>query len=207
MELCEGGDQFDHLYAQPGARYGEDDARKLLTKMLRALAYLHGCNIVHRDLKLENFILTDKSPAAEIKMIDFGLSRAYLGSSSMSNVVGTAYYIAPEVLQQSYTQASDLWSLGVIAYMMLTGIVPFGGKTDKDIMENVSRAAKNEMGTAKRIFATLTKAGVSSAGADFVLKLLTVNPETRMTSANGLAHVWISNTTKSRLSTLENFSL
>lgn len=90
MELCQGGDQFDHLYAQPGAKYTEEYARNLLTKMLRALAYLHANQIVHRDLKLENFILTDRTPSAEIKMIDFGLSRAYLVSTSMSNVVGYA---------------------------------------------------------------------------------------------------------------------
>lgn len=85
------------------------------------------------------------------------------------DLIRTAYYIAPEVLQKSYTQASDLWSLGVIAYMMLTGIVPFGGKTDAEIMKNITSSALNEKGMAKRMHATLTKGSISPQGADFVL--------------------------------------
>ena len=85
--------------------------------MLAAVNYLHSMDVCHRDLKLENFIFTEKGPKAEIKMIDFGFSKHYLHKEHMHEVVGTSYYIAPEVLNRDYTQKSDIWSLGVIFFM------------------------------------------------------------------------------------------
>ena len=133
MELCTGGELFDKLYEQPvqdgekAPRFVEADAQYLIKRMLGALNYLHSNNIAHRDLKLENFIFTSAETDAEIKLIDFGFSRQYLEKDAkMQEMVGTCYYLAPEVLKRDYTQASDLWSLGVVIYMMVTGSVPFG---------------------------------------------------------------------------------
>ena len=132
LELCDGGELFDRLHMQAGSRYTEAEAARLMFKMVAAIAYCHYMGISHRDLKLENFIFESKDVDSNIKLIDFGLSAKY-GSSirRMQTMVGTAYYIAPEVLnssdssglfpQRGYTHACDLWSLAVIAYMLVRG--------------------------------------------------------------------------------------
>ena len=137
MELCTGGELFDLLYDQPECRFAEPECAKLAQKMLGAVNYLHSMDICHRDLKLENFIFSETYPAGEIKMIDFGFSKHYLAKEHMHQIVGTSYYIAPEVLAKNYTQKSDLWSLGVIFFMLLSGRCPFGGTNDFEIQENV----------------------------------------------------------------------
>lgn len=191
MECCEGGELFDDLYDQPAAKYNEEDANKLLRKMVGALAYMHANGLVHRDLKLENFIFTDKSIEKQIKLIDFGFSRAYLEGDTMSAFVGTSYYIAPEVLAGRYTAASDLWSLGVIAFMMLTGQCPFGGKTDHEIMENVKLAAKNPTKTNKKLHKILQHEGMSRECVDFVMGMLQTDIPARLTCPQALEHPWL----------------
>ena len=133
LEFCDGGELFDRLHQQQGSRYTEAEAARLMFKMVAAIAYCHYMGISHRDLKLENFIFESKEGDSNIKLIDFGLSAKY-GSSirRMQTMVGTAYYIAPEVLtaaegasgilggqRRGYTHACDLWSLAVIAYMLV----------------------------------------------------------------------------------------
>ena len=109
MEMCTGGELFDKLYDQPKNRFEEKKCRELVIKMLSSLHYLHEAGIVHRDLKLENFIFTSKDSDAEIKLIDFGLSRGYLEGTHMRQFVGTPYYMAPEVIKGDYTSACDMW--------------------------------------------------------------------------------------------------
>jgi len=191
MECCEGGELFDDLYDQPGDKYTEADANRLLRKMVGALAYMHANGLVHRDLKLENFIFTDKTVDKQIKLIDFGFSRAFLEGDTMSAFVGTSYYIAPEVLAGRYTAASDLWSLGVIAFMMLTGQCPFGGKTDRDIMDNVKLAARNPTKTNKRLEKILRNEGLSHECIDFVMGMLKSDIPARLTCSQALEHAWI----------------
>jgi serine/threonine protein kinase len=99
-------------------------------------------------LPVHTVICVQTLKAKQVKLIDFGFSRAYLEGDTMSAFVGTSYYIAPEVLAGSYTAASDLWSLGVIAFMMVTGQCPFGGQTDPEIMKSVKNAAKHPKGTS-----------------------------------------------------------
>mmetsp|Transcript_32996 Transcript_32996/g.80202 ORF Transcript_32996/g.80202 Transcript_32996/m.80202 type:complete len:272 (-) Transcript_32996:651-1466(-) len=123
-ELCTGGELYDRVldYAESDqGHFLEEDAAILIRDILDALRYLHDkCHIVHRDLKPENFLLKDDSPNAPIKIIDFGLSRkddAPFGI--MCSRVGTPYYVAPEVLLNEYTYKVDIWSVGVIAYILL----------------------------------------------------------------------------------------
>lgn len=139
MELCSGGELFDRLAAQPGSRMQEKTVRQLVIKMLRALHYLHEHGIIHRDLKLENFIFTNKKKNADIKLIDFGYSRSYLEGEKMTSLVGTSFYIAPEVVEGEYTKAADLWSFGTIIYMLVTGELPIAGDCDSEILGNVVR--------------------------------------------------------------------
>ena len=100
------------------------------------MAYCHGLGIVHRDLKPEN-LLIDKDQNNILKLIDFGTSVAYTRGDKIEGVHGTSYYIAPEVLKGSYTTQCDVWSMGVIMFIMLCGKPPFGGKQNKDIINNV----------------------------------------------------------------------
>ena len=194
MELCTGGELFDKLYDQPSEKFSEPDARSLMIRMLRALSYLHANGIVHRDLKLENFIFSDKSASAEIKLIDFGFSRQYLErSESMTRLVGTCYYLAPEVLEQHYTEASDLWSLGVVAYMMLTGLVPFGGNDNDAIQRTIRQKTRNPAALKVEISNGLAQHGLSENCIQFMLGLLTVDPEARLTAKKALETAWILN--------------
>jgi calcium-dependent protein kinase len=151
--------------------------------MLGAVNYLHSMDICHRDLKLENFIFTEKGPAGEIKMIDFGFSKHYLSKEHMHEVVGTSYYIAPEVLAKDYTSKSDMWSLGVIFYMMLCGRVPFGGNNDWEIQENVRRGEFKMTGKYWR--------GVSTTAKAFVRSLLDMDVDMRPSAGQALKHPWI----------------
>eukprot|EP00039_Didymoeca_costata_P000503 m.45877 g.45877 ORF g.45877 m.45877 type:complete len:531 (+) comp10305_c0_seq1:89-1681(+) len=192
MELCSGGELFDKLYDQEGCRFDEAETRHLVTKMLQALRYLHANNLVHRDLKLENFIFTSKSIDADIKLIDFGFSKEYLeGDTKMNELVGTCYYVAPEVLGRSYTNASDLWSLGVIVFMMVTGEAPFDGNTNSSIMSNIKSRSQNPKALQAELAEDLAGCSLSEGCIDFVLKLLTVDPKKRINAEAALKHPWI----------------
>lgn len=123
MELCSGGD----LYTRDP--YTEAEAARIVSSILSAVAYLHSHNITHRDLKYENIIFANSSPTSEVKIIDFGLSKLYAhGEEHMNDTVGTVYTMAPEVLKNNYTCKADLWSVGVIAFMLLSSSMPFYGK-------------------------------------------------------------------------------
>ena len=128
MELCEGGELFDHVTQSTRRGFAEPHAAKLMRDMISSVKYLHDHNIVHRDIKLENFLFEKKTPFSSLKLIDFGLSKHYDEHESMRQVVGSAYYTAPEVLMGNYDQRCDIWSLGVIAYMLLCGSPPFHGR-------------------------------------------------------------------------------
>ena len=116
--------------------------------MLSAISYLHANGIVHRDLKLENFIFSGPEDGeGKIKLIDFGLSRACLESEVMTADVGSVIYKAPEVTVGKYSEASDLWSLGVICHMLVTGIVPWEGNTRVEIEASIKKEISDPQGS------------------------------------------------------------
>ena len=127
QELCVGGDLFDRLDEQPDYHYTEAQCAKLVKQMLSALRYIHKQGIIHRDLKLENFLFSSDRPDSELKMIDFGLSKHFEVGQHLYDKVGTPYTVAPEIIKGSYDEKSDLWALGVITYLLLSGETPFGG--------------------------------------------------------------------------------
>lgn len=207
MELCEGGELFDRLADSPGSKMKEVDAQYLVVKMLRALNYLHEHGIIHRDLKLENFIFTSKKKDADIKLIDFGYSRTYLEGEKMTSLVGTSFYIAPEVVEGDYTKAADLWSFGCVVYMLVTGELPIPGDTDSEIMHNVVRLVHNP----RKFGVIATKVpGVklSNECVDFINRLMDVDVNQRLTATQALEHPWITNQTLSgaQISKAESFS-
>ena len=142
-ELCTGGELFDRIIAKMQSEEGhfsESDAAGIIRCILDAIAYCHDVKqIVHRDLKPENFLFKTEAEDAEIKIIDFGLSRhdtTNLGV--MKTKVGTPYYVAPEVLNRKYTRAADCWSIGVITFILLCGYPPFYGDNDNQISSTAS---------------------------------------------------------------------
>ena len=126
-ELCTGGELFDQLDEQPDYHYTESQRSRLVKQMLGALSYIHSKGVIHRDLKLENFLFSSTDPDSELKMIDFGLSQHFNIGDIHIDTVGTPYAVAPEVINGMYDEQSDLWAMGVIAFLLHCGDPPFGG--------------------------------------------------------------------------------
>lgn len=116
--------------------FSEKDAANIIKQVLSAINYCHQMKVVHRDLKPENLLL-DKGEDPKITIIDFGTSAVFDPTKKMSQKFGTPYYIAPEVLKKNYDEKCDLWSIGVILYILLCGYPPFNGANDKQIIEAV----------------------------------------------------------------------
>ena len=129
-ELCSGGDLYDEI--SKGA-ITEKGAAHIMREILLAINHCHSENICHRDLKPENILLEKGSN--RIKVIDFGTAEAFDPAKGMEGLIGTAYYIAPEVLadDSTYDLKCDIWSLGVIMFMLLTGTAPFNARSEKEI--------------------------------------------------------------------------
>ena len=126
-ELCKGGELFDEITKK--VVFTEVEAADLLKQILLAVAYFHDMGIVHRDIKPEN-VLIDREQDNCLKIIDFGTSVIKSDEETLQSTQGTSYYIAPEVLKKSYNEKCDIWSVGVIMYIMLSGKPPFDGKDD-----------------------------------------------------------------------------
>ena len=190
MELCTGGELFDRIIqkTESGVSYSERDAARLMMQILDALEYCHANNIIHRDLKPENFLFRNKTEESDLVIIDFGLSRVFNaseGESHMSTRVGTPYYIAPEVLGRHYTSACDLWSTGVIMYILLCGAPPFFGDQDQDIFRMIKHHTvdfPNAYGWSN----------VSQEAKDLIKLLLSKDPDGRPTAAEAKLHKWFS---------------
>lgn len=157
---------------------------KTVAEMLSSVAFLHSRSICHRDLKLENWVLeSGKDVWSPLKLIDFGLSTHFQPGQRLSRVVGSSYYVAPEVLKKSYTEACDLWSLGVIVYMLLSGAPPFYGKNDEAIKASI---VQGEYTFPHELFRD-----VSDEAMAFVSTLLSYNIEYRYTAEQALTHPWL----------------
>jgi len=186
MECMEGGELFDRVHERK--IFSERDAAGTTNQMLLAVNYLHSHGIVHRDLKLENF-LYERKDADFLKLIDFGFSNIWEKHTKMELSCGTLSYVAPEVLMKSYTSQCDLWSLGVIVFILLVGYMPFSGSSEQATIEAIK---SGKYSVRKDRWARVTPQGF-----DFVRKLLRVNPEERMTATMALNHSWL--TTRSGL--------
>lgn len=134
-----GGELFEQIIKRPF--FSERDAASIMKQILTAISMCHANNIVHRDLKPENLLLDGKGPTALIKVIDFGTSAEFDPGMKMKQTYGTPYYIAPEVIRGSYDVKCDMWSCGVILYILLSGRPPFDGKNDSDILKSVEKAS------------------------------------------------------------------
>ncbi|GMP31538.1 hypothetical protein CsSME_00005708 [Camellia sinensis var. sinensis] len=184
MELCEGGELLDRILSR-GGKYTEDDAKVVLIQILNVVSFCHLQGVVHRDLKPENFLFTSKDENSQLKAIDFGLSDFVKPDERLNDIVGSAYYVAPEVLHRSYSTEADVWSIGVIAYILLCGSRPFWARTESGIFRAVLKADPS--------FDEPPWPSLSSEAKDFVKRLLCKDPRKRMTAARALSHPWIRN--------------
>jgi calcium-dependent protein kinase len=183
MECAEGGELFDRVTQR---RFSEDEAAAATRQILLALNYIHSHSIVHRDLKLEN-ILYDTKGGNHLKLIDFGFSKFNDSSHRLHTSCGTLAYIAPEVLNRSYTSQCDLWSLGVICFILLSGHMPFygSGTVIQDIITSGAYTMK-----------PVHWKSVSEVAKDFTRSLLTLDPTARLTAKTALEHIWIARRVK-----------
>ena len=183
MELCEGKDSYIQIVKEE--QCDEKKVVNLIAKVLLAIAHCHSRGITHRDLKPENILFENNNPDAEIKIIDFGLSRKYSKDVKLHSVLGTPYYVAPEVLKGSYDQKCDIWSIGAMTYLLLCGKPPFNGNTDKEIFDNILLSDVT--------FDSPVWDNISNNAKSFVKLCLEKNGIKRPSAVKALDHPWFTN--------------
>ena len=189
-ELCTGGELFDRIAYE--ARLSEPEAACIMKQIFSAVFYCHRNKIVHRDLKPENILYLDESSDSPLKIIDFGTSKVFVPHEIMHQKFGTPYYIAPEVLKKHYDERCDIWSCGVILYVMLSGKPPFTGVDEKEIMKNV------EIGVFSMDSPEFT--GVSKQAKALILRLMSYDADKRPTAEEALNSEWIKDMTDGKSS-------
>ena len=188
-EYCSGGELYDKAINY----LSETQISVIFKQILSGLSYLHSKNIVHRDLKLENILISDKEYVEntgeeyyDIKIIDFGNARIFENTITNSSIVGSSYYIAPEVFIQKYNKECDLWSAGVILYMLIVGIPPFEGESDKKIISKIKTGIFDKNNNRW--------INASKEVKDLISKLLVYEPKKRLTANEALQHPWFKKT-------------
>lgn len=185
LELVEGGELFDHIV--DAGSYSEADASCLTGQIVSAVSYLHSKGVVHRDLKPENLLYAGNKPdgsVGDIKLADFGLSKLFQQDNSLQTACGTPGYVAPEVLSgKGYGKEVDLWSVGVIMYILLCGFPPFYDDNTAALFKQIMAGSFS--------FPSPYWDNVSSEAKDLINKLLVVDPKKRLTAKEVLSHPWI----------------
>ena len=182
MEFLEGGELFEAITSI--GSFTEASACKVMKQILSAVYYLHSNRIVHRDLKPENIMLTQKPKNGnyQIKLIDFGTAKIFKPGKKMNKFIGTSYYIAPEVLKERYDEKCDVWSCGVILFILLCGYPPFNGNTNMDIFH----AIQNQ----NPIFGGEEWEDITQEAKDLIKLMLKKNPSERLSADMCLKHKW-----------------
>ncbi|XP_021287531.1 calcium-dependent protein kinase 2 [Herrania umbratica] len=181
MELCAGGELFDRIIAK--GHYSERAAASICRAIVNVVHACHFMGVMHRDLKPENFLLSSKDANALLKATDFGLSVFIEEGKVYRDIVGSAYYVAPEVLRRRYGKEIDVWSAGVMLYILLSGVPPFWAETEKGIFDAILEGEID--------FVSEPWPSISDSAKDLVCRMLTQDPKKRITSAQVLEHPWI----------------
>jgi calcium-dependent protein kinase len=185
MEECNGGELFQRLAdnAKHNKNYTEKDAARIMKQILQAVNYLHSHGVCHRDLKPENILFSSVEPNSELKIIDFGLSKVLKEIDQvMKGEVGTLYYMAPEVIQGNYNEKCDVWSCGVILYIILSGHPPFYSKNEEKLKQKICNI---EYSLDLPAFSK-----ISDDAKDLIKKIL-VKAEDRPSIAEVLQSTWV----------------
>ena len=200
MEECKGGEIFDRIieHIQSKQMYSEKDAAEMFRQVMSSIEYCHKNGICHRDLKPENLLYLNEGPEKNnpIRVIDFGLSQYISPDKKLSTKVGTAYYVAPEILKGEYTEKCDVWSAGVILYIFLSGDPPFNGASDSVIYGKIAQM--------KFTFPEKKWSKISNDAKDLIKHMIAPEKE-RYTARQVLDHPWFKNASNEPLSTL-NFN-
>ncbi|PWA17686.1 hypothetical protein CCH79_00008260 [Gambusia affinis] len=184
LECAAGGEIFDQCVADNDEAFTEKDVIRLAKQILNGVAFLHRNNVVHLDLKPQNILLTSAKPLGDIRIVDFGLSRRMDKIAEVREILGTPEYVAPEILNyEPISIATDMWSIGVLIYVMLTGESPFLGDDKQETFLNISQVNVD--------YSQDTFEGISSLAVDFIKSLLVKNPRKRATAEECLNHPWL----------------
>ncbi|KAJ9706066.1 hypothetical protein PVL29_001571 [Vitis rotundifolia] len=181
MELCAGGELFDRIIAK--GHYSERAAAALCRQIVAVVHTCHTMGVMHRDLKPENFLLLSTAEDSPLKATDFGLSVFFKPGDVFKDLVGSAYYVAPEVLRRSYGAEADIWSAGVILYILLSGVPPFWGENEQSIFDTILRGHVD--------FSSDPWPSISNSAKDLVKKMLRADPKERLTAIDVLNHPWM----------------
>ena len=184
MEECNGGEFFDSLAkrAKEKNMYTEKECAKIFKQILEAVNYLHAHGVCHRDLKPENILFSNVADDSCLKLIDFGLSKVLDGESNMKKTVGTTFYMAPEVIQGNYNEKCDIWSCGIILYIMLCGKPPFYSQDEDELKKKICSMHYNfDYPEFKKV----------SQDAINLIKKILVSPDKRLSAGEILADPWI----------------
>uniref|UniRef100_A0A7S2GZG6 Calmodulin n=1 Tax=Helicotheca tamesis TaxID=374047 RepID=A0A7S2GZG6_9STRA len=192
QELCEGGDLFHWIGNRAECKKeglpSEERCADIMRQLLSGMRYLHSKGIVHRDMKLENILFDTEGANSELKIIDFGLSKHFIPGERQHENVGTLYTAAPEVLRKNYDERCDVWSIGVIAYVLLSGEAPFGGcygeKDRRPIITNITSGIYH-------FEPEDTWANRSQEAKEFIRRLLVTDPNDRPTAAEAQKLPWL----------------
>mmetsp|Transcript_128559 Transcript_128559/g.222072 ORF Transcript_128559/g.222072 Transcript_128559/m.222072 type:complete len:333 (-) Transcript_128559:560-1558(-) len=193
IELMNDGELFDRICNDFPNGYSEKESSILIKKCLEAVQYLHSLGIIHRDLKPENLLFSSSGAGdvSEIKISDFGLAKIWTGDMLVKTACGSPNYVAPEVLlnqMHGYNFACDMWSLGVILYVLLCGFCPFFDECTPALFASITSGTYS--------FPSPYWDNISEDAKDLVRKMLVVDPMTRYTPEQALAHPWIVNNTR-----------
>ncbi|XP_034016436.1 death-associated protein kinase 2 [Thalassophryne amazonica] len=191
LELVHGGELFDFIAEKD--YLSETEAIQFMKQILEGMRFMHSKNIAHFDLKPENIMLSEKvSPHPTIKLIDFGLAHRFDHGEEYRSTSGSPTYIAPEVINyEPLSTAADMWSTGVIAYILLSGLSPFQGDTNEETLMNIV--------AVKYKFFPQHFSMTSDMAKDFIQKLLVKNPLDRLTAEECLHHPWIKPITRKQM--------
>lgn len=184
MEYANGGELFDAIIEN--GPFSENDAARLIQQILIGLKLLHDNKIIHRDLKPENILISkdEKTKESTIKISDFGLARLISGEKIITDFLGTMYYAAPEIIsKRPYDSSIDIWSLGVVIYVLLSAFYPFEAETSDETKEKIL-AAKYDFNLPEWDY-------ISEQGKDFVKQMLQLDPEKRISIDDALKHPWM----------------
>ncbi|MCO5580226.1 hypothetical protein L7F22_034092 [Adiantum nelumboides] len=186
LELCHGGELYERIVKKKC--YSEAHAAFLMKSLLETVQYCHHMGIMHRDIKPENILLIEDSDVSPIKLADFGLALEFSAGQKFSGMAGSSYYIAPEVLQGEYSEEVDIWSAGVIMYVLLSGVPPFWGATEQRIYKAIRKG--------DLCFPSKPWDDISSSAKDLIARMLHPCARSRITPAQALKHPWILHPTK-----------